>query len=475
MNRQKNLMYLGLGCGFTLIIAIGAIVASVVWISSVPEGGVRLKNDMEEYALEYIESQAILGPGEDLIAYYDFTLSLDSSDAAILTTSRIIHHKQGRNGFLYLADVEDIRHRTEFLTGDIFEIYSGSGESLKLEIDPLNGGETFKTALMRAWKTAREEGKNGSRTVDTREGPGASGETRLEPGEELRKAVESWIEYLPDDNAMEEIGKLGRPAELVLFERWTQSRDRHLAVALGRLKARSVVPGFVEYLMDDSQESLSRGDAALALGMIGDMSAVPPLINLLDHDDPEMKLHAIRSLGRLRSSEAVPRLIEMLEDPVPSIRTQAAWNLASIRDRRAVNPMLALLPKSIDRDKCNLVRALGVIGDKKAVDAAVELTRDGESYSVRLSAVMALGALAEENAVPRLVEVLESEEGDLQFHAADSLGSIGSDLAVPALVAALEKANPTTSGAITNALKKLTGQDLGSGYGAWKNWLDKRR
>jgi len=82
-------------------------------------------------------------------------MSMDGTEAAILTDQRIIYHRNGKNDIIALKNIEDIHHRQESLIGDIIEIYAVSGASLKIEVAPLNQGETFLTALMSAWEKAK--------------------------------------------------------------------------------------------------------------------------------------------------------------------------------------------------------------------------------------------------------------------------------------------------------------------------------
>ncbi|MBI4350981.1 MAG: hypothetical protein HY550_06045 [Elusimicrobia bacterium] len=120
-------------------------------------GGVKMSNEMEKYALDYLNEKGMLEPSEDLVAYYDATLGLDGTEAAILTTRRVIYHKDGRTEAIALAEVDDIRHRKESLIGDVIEISASSGRSMKIEIAPLNQGETFINALALAREKARPD------------------------------------------------------------------------------------------------------------------------------------------------------------------------------------------------------------------------------------------------------------------------------------------------------------------------------
>jgi len=146
-----------IGCGIIALVVFFAVVVLIIWLFSGNEGGVRMSNEMEEYALEYIEEHDILNDTESIIAYYDVTISLDGSEAAILTTERVMYYKKGRTTSIDLKDIDDVKHRYETLIGDILEISSTSGTIIKIEIAPLNLGESFYNALMDTLKISDED------------------------------------------------------------------------------------------------------------------------------------------------------------------------------------------------------------------------------------------------------------------------------------------------------------------------------
>ena len=94
-------------------------------------------------------------PGEKLVAYYDVTLNMKGTEAAILTDRRVIYHKDGRTTAIQLADIKEVRPSKGAMGVLILEIESGSGELMKIEIAALNNGEIFKSALLRGWEKAR--------------------------------------------------------------------------------------------------------------------------------------------------------------------------------------------------------------------------------------------------------------------------------------------------------------------------------
>jgi hypothetical protein len=145
-----------IGCGGLIAVTLLVVIGFVAWMAMQPEGGVKLSHEMDQYAVKYLKDHNILEPDEQVLAYFDATMSMDGTEAAILTNRRIMHHLNGTTTALRLEDVIDIRHRKETLIGDIIEAEDASGNMISLEIAPLNQGETFKNAAMTAWKKARK-------------------------------------------------------------------------------------------------------------------------------------------------------------------------------------------------------------------------------------------------------------------------------------------------------------------------------
>lgn len=156
-NNNKLPLILGLGCGIPLGTGLLLIVGGLIYFAGQPEGGVLLANNIEDYALEHIEDNALLTTDEQLIAYYDVTVGLNGSEAAILTDQRVIYHKKGRTTAMNLADIDRIEHYQEGLIGDVIEIFTTDNQSMVIEIAPLNNGDVFLNNLERQHTAASEK------------------------------------------------------------------------------------------------------------------------------------------------------------------------------------------------------------------------------------------------------------------------------------------------------------------------------
>lgn len=139
-----------IGCGVFVLIAVVGMVGCVVWLGTAPESGVKLANQMDEYAVEYLDEHALLEPDEELRAYYDVTISMDGTEAAILTDRRVMYHHNGETTSISLDDIVEVDHRQESLIGDVIEVVKVDGTALRIEIAPFNDGAAFLRALERA-------------------------------------------------------------------------------------------------------------------------------------------------------------------------------------------------------------------------------------------------------------------------------------------------------------------------------------
>ena len=106
-----------------------------------------------------------------------------------------------------------------------------------------------------------------------------------------------------------------RPPGVIAAGNWTLTaqirEDRYYAAhLLGDLRDPRAIPILVPLLKDSDVNWV----VPSALAQVGGKSAVGPLLETLDDDDPSMRVLAIYALETLDAKEAIPHLISLLDD-----------------------------------------------------------------------------------------------------------------------------------------------------------------
>ncbi|KKK89777.1 hypothetical protein LCGC14_2729700, partial [marine sediment metagenome] len=188
-----------------------------------------------------------------------------------------------------------------------------------------------------------------------------------------------------------------------------------------------------------------RGEAAKALGNIGGLKVVEPLITSLNDIDG-INYNAIVALGRKGDSRAVEPLIALLDHSNDSVRSEAAKSLGRIGDLRALEPLLAALERMVkDYQRCFESK------DYRKKDY------DGEYI---FQTIYSLDKIMYTQAVEPLIKYLKyfrfiKNESKICQIIAEFLGEIGDPKAVEPLLASLYHPSENTRKAIIRALKNL--------------------
>lgn len=204
------------------------------------------------------------------------------------------------------------------------------------------------------------------------------------------------------------------------------------AEALGQIGDVRAVEPLVAALRDP--EGYVRNRAAWALGQIGDAQAVEPLIAALRDKDWDVRSRAAEALEKI-GKPSVELLIAALRDNNWNVRRSAAYALGKIKDARAVAPLIAALRDTVGFVRRSAANALGQIGEPSVVPLIAALCNEDEH--VRSHAAHALGIIGDIRAVKPLIAALRDPERLVRRNAAEALGQIGDEQAVEPLIALL--------------------------------------
>jgi cyclophilin family peptidyl-prolyl cis-trans isomerase/HEAT repeat protein len=116
------------------------------------------------------------------------------------------------------------------------------------------------------------------------------------------------------------------------------------------------------------------------------------LVAALAHADPVVRARAALGLGSVEAMSAVPALLTALADPVADVRGLAAFALGQSADAAATGPLLDALRAEADSDvRRELLHALGKTGDRAALAGLVATTLPAELDADRALAVARFG------------------------------------------------------------------------------------
>ncbi len=240
--------------------------------------------------------------------------------------------------------------------------------------------------------------------------------------------------------------------------------SRMAALELTSLPPFAVVPRLVEAL--GSKRPVVRANAVWSLGLIGDYTVMPELIELLDDESEglDVRREAAIALGRLRQTEASRFLRRRLVyDNIPPVRFDAARSIGEISDPNAVGDLIRAMRGDVlsaEAKNVNIVRlkegdvdwrvrgacaeALGKIGDPGASTKLGEFLTENSSepYSMwaRSQAAWALSSIGEES-LGALLIALRDDERFVRRKSAWAMIRIGRP-AIPALLRALRDPDP---------------------------------
>ncbi len=260
------------------------------------------------------------------------------------------------------------------------------------------------------------------------------------------------------DLALEEGATVSLSADLVLDPRRSPAPDLDDPQALAD-SLRAAGPRTARALMERVHGEAtrgSRGSRSSCKSPRPDLLAVVDVA--LDHPDAEVRSMAVGTLARMDLVEGLPLLERCLTHEDPSVRLGATVGLGCLLDDPPVRPRVIALLQRVSGDPAEALRGRLI--------AASDLVHAGVSTDPRLFVDVLRLTARLDPALPARNEV------EL---AAGALVRLGRKDALGLMVARLQTADSLDASWLSEALEELTGQALGLGYPAWREWLDSHR
>jgi len=130
------------------------------------------------------------------------------------------------------------------------------------------------------------------------------------------------------------------------------------------------------------KESLEEPDieirkiAAIAIGEIGDKSAIPILKKGLKHFDQEFQLNCAWALAKMGDKQAFSYAVDFINNPNPQFQKRAAEIFGFLKDRRCVGLLLQKLEEGELEVKLASSYALAKMGEIKGVEFLVRISEE---------------------------------------------------------------------------------------------------
>lgn len=246
----------------------------------------------------------------------------------------------------------------------------------------------------------------------------------------LMRAVATLIprkpERRPDFHAV--LARMGEDGADALIEQVTQAQTaedrRTLFAALGELPA--AVPSLVR-MLGDSRWFVVRNAADL-LGEMGATAAEGSLIALLRHPDDRVRRSATDALLKLGTPDAMKGIYEAVSDTSPDVRMHAAAALAGRKDARTTATLIRAIEEEDDGDvQLAMIAALGRVATQDAVQKLVKLAEPEQrlfrkkAVNLRVAAVQALGEAGTPAALHALRDLVADKDRDVRDTATRAL------------------------------------------------------
>jgi len=128
---------------------------------------------------------------------------------------------------------------------------------------------------------------------------------------------------------------------------------RRALEALG-FSSRLEVTGLIENAFASPEDDWVIS-ALFAMGRSADQRWAGDVLQMLNDENPLVRLEAVRAAGELEIKRAGPKVIELLDDADREVRGAAIWSLSQIGGEGAAEALEALLAENVDEEEVALL------------------------------------------------------------------------------------------------------------------------
>ncbi|MBZ5620482.1 MAG: HEAT repeat domain-containing protein [Acidobacteriia bacterium] len=177
--------------------------------------------------------------------------------------------------------------------------------------------------------------------------------------------------------------------------------------------------------LEHASRVVNRSEAALALGSLGGAEVIAALERAGTQDAFfGIRIDAAGSLGRIRTETARPAILRILNDKEAPVRAAAAGALGALnKNGDTVNRLLDL----VRNDASYAVRQTALLAAARLKpDKGLDLVKPFlDMEPMRAAAVQAIQQIADEAAVPTLLDLSQDGDDRMRLGALRALGSLG--------------------------------------------------
>ncbi len=167
-----------------------------------------------------------------------------------------------------------------------------------------------------------------------------------------------------------------------------------------------------------------RGETAFILGLLGDKSAIPILVKMVQKDkDPNVKLQAGEALWRMGDERGEDALLAGTISSYASDQMLSLLALAEPRNTIVLGHIEGLFSSDYLEVRLVAARAAGMLGSDEGYGVAIQGTKSMDPRQ-RALAAMAFGGIARADAQPYLGQLLKDNNPDVRLAAAGALMEI---------------------------------------------------